>query len=282
MSASIYFRHGCILYVGLLPDLPEHAHIAPAVCVGPEGPLEIRGRGLADWRTCRAAYIPSNALHEVRTMGRRFATILPEPGNPACETIRPKGTSPKGTRPPDSSQQTEHDSIIPEPEYAARMLEAIRALDEAQNRTQVEAGLDKMLVPAEHATSPETMDARLLKVIRIILAAPDQAPGADELAGAVGMSRSWLLHAFKSQVGVPIRRFRAWFRLKAAALLMHRGDSPAQAALGAGFYDQSHYANVFREMLGIQPGLVFGTSIRWYIEDEPLVDHLLEGIGAAS
>ncbi len=122
------------------------------------------------------------------------------------------------------------------------------------------------------------VDPRLATVLEILLTAPEAAPSADELAAAVGMSRSWLLHRFKEDVGVPIRRFRNWFRLKAAVLLLKEGDSLAQAAVGAFFYDQFHFANAFREILGIQPGLVFSREggIRWNIDNEQLTKRLLD------
>lgn len=96
-----------------------------------------------------------------------------------------------------------------------------------------------------------------------------------------GDERQILQHTFRKEVGVPIRRFRVWFRLKAAALYMQRGSSLVDAALAAGFYDQPHFSNAFREPFGIQPGLIFreGVQIRWHVSEAEFVDRVLAAAG---
>ncbi len=291
MAAAILFWRGCILYLGRLPDLPRHAHLAAAVCAGLDGPLEIRGDGLANWTTCRTALLPSRAVHEVRTGPGRFATILSEPG-----------ASNEWNPPVDAAETSEEDSgeaparIVPDPESGARVLEAFRELaaamsldppgdlnDAGKTKTDrivernVPRILSALLGSSISAGSRPELDARLLPVMERLLRAPRETPDINELAAGIAMSPSWLQHNFRAQLGVPIRRFRTWFRLKASALFMQRGASLVDAAMAAGFYDQSHFSNAFREMFGIQPGVVFrGESLRWYLDDEALVSDLAE------
>ena len=49
-------------------------------------------------------------------------------------------------------------------------------------------------------------------------------------------------------------------------------DELAEASLAAGFFDQAHFTNVFREIFGISPSAVFGKGepIRWYIQNEEI------------
>ncbi|MCR9143725.1 MAG: AraC family transcriptional regulator [bacterium] len=270
----IAFWRGSVVYVGRLPDLPLHAHLAAAVCAGLDGAIEIRGQGLAEWSACRSALIPPGAEHELRTKGGRFGTVLTEPGaanewNPASNFAEDAGSD---------------DPIEVDPESGAKVAAGLRALADSLESTagragdgvdtELESTLSAMLGPAQtSAAGRSEMDPRLLRVIEFLLQAPADAPDVVELAAAIDMSPSWLQHNFRKRIGVPIRRFRTFFRLKAAACFMRDGASMVAAALDAGFYDQSHFSNAFRGMFGIQPGLVLSGEehIRWYIDDESLV-----------
>ncbi|MCW7491949.1 AraC family transcriptional regulator [Leptospira sp. 2 VSF19] len=113
---------------------------------------------------------------------------------------------------------------------------------------------------------------RLIYVIRKLIENPEESTNIEELALEIGMSESWLQHEFKNAVGLPLRAFRKWFRIKTAVIAIKEGSNLADAALGAGFYDQAHFTNAFREIFGISPSVVFqkGESIRWYIQNEEI------------
>ena len=81
-----------------------------------------------------------------------------------------------------------------------------------------------------------------------------------ELAEYVNLSPTRLVHLFKEEVGVPIRRFRQWHRMRVVAALIAKGDTLTDAALGAGFADSSHFSRAFRNMFGITPSSVFGRA----------------------
>jgi AraC-like DNA-binding protein len=68
------------------------------------------------------------------------------------------------------------------------------------------------------------------------------------------------VHLFKEEVGVPIRRFRQWHRMRVVAALVAKGQTLTDAALGAGFADSSHFSRAFRNMFGITPSSVFGRA----------------------
>jgi AraC-like DNA-binding protein len=73
------------------------------------------------------------------------------------------------------------------------------------------------------------------------------------LAQQVDLSSSRLLSLFKGQVGVPIRRYRLWYRLLCATQQMTTGSSVTEAAVHAGFADAAHFARTYREILGFHP-----------------------------
>nr|WP_276610950.1 AraC family transcriptional regulator [Kineococcus siccus] len=63
-----------------------------------------------------------------------------------------------------------------------------------------------------------------------------------------------LVRAFGAEFGLPPHRYLTGRRVDRARRLLLDGVPPAQAAVGAGFYDQSHLTRHFRRVLGTTPG----------------------------
>ncbi len=83
----------------------------------------------------------------------------------------------------------------------------------------------------------------------------------DELARLVGLSGFHLNRVFRMEVGLPPHAYQTQVRLTNAKLLLAKGWSIDQAAMAAGFFDQSHFTNKFRRLFGCTPG-VYQKSIQ--------------------
>lgn len=75
----------------------------------------------------------------------------------------------------------------------------------------------------------------------------------DELAHLTGLNAFTLLRAFRRVYGLPPHAYQLQVRLRHAKRLLRQGETPAQAALGAGFADQSHLGRHFRRTFGLTP-----------------------------
>lgn len=75
----------------------------------------------------------------------------------------------------------------------------------------------------------------------------------DELLSMTHFSKSYLLRSFTKQVGVSPYRYLQTVRLNKAKKLLEEGTTPADAAMSAGFSDQSHFTNYFKEFIGLTP-----------------------------
>jgi AraC-like DNA-binding protein len=75
----------------------------------------------------------------------------------------------------------------------------------------------------------------------------------EEIGRIVGLTPFQLIGLFKRTIGLTPHAWLTQVRLKAAIREMRRGVSIAEAALAAGFYDQSALTNHFKRAYGITP-----------------------------
>jgi AraC-like DNA-binding protein len=74
------------------------------------------------------------------------------------------------------------------------------------------------------------------------------------LAAISGVSRFQFLRAFTRQVGITPHAYVMQLRVRAVRRLLANGISPAEAAIEAGFADQSHMTRIFLRQVGVTPG----------------------------
>ena len=87
-------------------------------------------------------------------------------------------------------------------------------------------------------------------------------PRVQHVARQVGLSESRLMHLFREQIGIPLRPYARWLRLRLAADEVRRGANLTQAAHAAGFTDSSHLSNVFHDTFGLTPSEI-ARSVTW-------------------
>lgn len=76
----------------------------------------------------------------------------------------------------------------------------------------------------------------------------------DDLAAVAGLSVCRFVTVFRRQVGLTPHRFVCRQRVRYARALLADGVPAAQAALEAGFFDQSHLSRHFKSVYGVTPG----------------------------
>ncbi|GAA4608429.1 AraC-like DNA-binding protein [Actinoplanes octamycinicus] len=75
-----------------------------------------------------------------------------------------------------------------------------------------------------------------------------------QLAARFGISRETVIRRFARETGMTPHAFRVVARLNVARRLLRDGVAPAEAAVLAGFADQSHLGRQFRAAFGATPG----------------------------
>ena len=74
------------------------------------------------------------------------------------------------------------------------------------------------------------------------------------LASIADLSPFYLLRIFHERIGVPPHEYQTQLRVTHAKRLICKGFPISQAALQAGFFDQSHFSRNFKRITGVSPG----------------------------
>ncbi len=243
----IWQNHG--LFIGHLPDISEHRLGSAALCVGVDKPFRLMENESSAWQECRSVLVPPGCLNELQIGDAIMAILFLEPESPDYLVIQ------------NAMLEGDWECLY----RLAQEAEAVAILREIWERQPTAAAahalLDRLLIPpttSEERQQP--LDHRIQRVIRLMKEDLTHSYSMTELAEYVNLSPTRLVHLFKEEVGVPIRRFRQWHRMRVVAALVAKGDTLTDAALGAGFADSSHFSRAFRNMFGLTPSSVFGRA----------------------
>ncbi|WP_239476575.1 helix-turn-helix domain-containing protein [Nocardia arizonensis] len=103
--------------------------------------------------------------------------------------------------------------------------------------------------------------AAVAEALRMLPAlVPDRTVRGADVARRVGLSPTRLSHLFAAQVGIPLRPYILWLRLRVAIARVRAGDDLAAAALAAGFDDGAHFTRTCRRTFGLFPAALDRTN----------------------
>jgi len=120
---------------------------------------------------------------------------------------------------------------------------------------------ERLLLPLMHMVRRHGMARHLssgpspcvAKAIQRLDSAPETSVTLAELAALSGVSRFQLLRGFAREVGITPHAYLVQRRVCLARQLLAKGTTPVQAAMQAGFADQSHMTRAFVCQVGITP-----------------------------
>ncbi|MGE0215857.1 helix-turn-helix domain-containing protein [Mycolicibacterium sp.] len=222
---SVWLWPGEALYAGPGLDLDPHSGSVWCLAVGVDGPLRI---SVGTRRvTARSVLIPPRVIHHLDTRGGRLVSCYLDPTSSRASAARARFRN-AGT---DLATGHRDEELLAEPPADA---------DTARRWLGLAAP-----VP------PRQCDSRIAAIAARIGADPAAAPSSSELAAAVGLSESRLLHLFRRETGTSLRRYRLWIRLMRAGAAIGAGHNLTRAAADAGFASPSHLADRFKATFGL-------------------------------
>jgi len=73
------------------------------------------------------------------------------------------------------------------------------------------------------------------------------------IAKSIYLSESRFSHLFKSQIGIPVRKYILWCRIQESMKELLKGSNLTESAYAAGFSDSAHLSRTFLKMFGVSP-----------------------------
>lgn len=107
---------------------------------------------------------------------------------------------------------------------------------------------------AAELESGEPLRAEIKAVCKFLTSHSTEQISLDQLGAVAGLSKYHLLRAFTRETGITPYSYLETIRIDRAKTLLKQGVTPAEAALSAGFSDQSHFTNAFKRFIGLTPG----------------------------
>jgi AraC-like DNA-binding protein len=104
-------------------------------------------------------------------------------------------------------------------------------------------------------------DARILAVLKYIdRYGLDYNVMIKTLQNVTNLSESRLSHLFKSNLGISLKKYLIWVKLKSTIKQhLHKQEDLFSALIKSGFYDQPHFSKNFKAMLGIKPSKAYNS-----------------------
>lgn len=100
-------------------------------------------------------------------------------------------------------------------------------------------------------------DGRIIAIVKKIRETIGDNISISDYAAQVNLSESRLVKLFKTQLGIPITKYRLQIRISYGVIHLAAGRSVTDAALFSGFSSSAHFSKCFSDMIGIQPSTQF-------------------------
>lgn len=153
-------------------------------------------------------------------------------------------------------------AVIKDPDMAARLWQLHFALERTPSALERQTRFHEVmgLLVLRHAGNPPSVkrigserDA-VRQAIDFIEATLSENISLEMLSARVGLSPFHLSRVFRRQTGLPPHAYRKQQRIQLVKRLLAQGVPIAEAAVQAGFSDQSHLTRHFKQIVGVTPG----------------------------
>jgi AraC-like DNA-binding protein len=210
-----------------------HSHPAIEVIVALEGSFSLSIVNL-DYHNLTFAIVEKNTPHKLTNLHGKVKLMLVEHQDDLLKTILD--------------------------EFHIKLFQSFTSIEQSINHTQI---FSKIYDRIHLAESRMFYDNRVSKCLEIFENKDiDYKTLMKELQNQVHLSESRLSHLFKADIGVSLKKYLVWCRLKNAIHThLKNHENLFSSSLISGFYDQAHLSKSFKEMLGISPSTVYNSRM---------------------
>ncbi len=239
--STFYFFPGHILYIGGTLPIPKlHSHHAMEIFIGHDKPVKLitEDRIYQDYILLIRPDIP----HTIAETEDKMIIVILDPETALAQQLSAKYLENKNIA---------HLNIDLE-------LPAINRYfinPSCNNAEKIYHSIIDTLAVTENIQINK--DERISKALSYIQSLEIKKIPSIKIAEHIGLSEGRLIHLFKEQVGIPLRKYLLWLRITDAMIAINSGESLSSAAHKAEFADYAHLSRSFSAMFGYSLSLFF-------------------------
>lgn len=246
-SGTIHLWHDGVAFVGGDYYATPHERFAASLCISTGAPFRARYGTSSEWSTWYGALVAPNIRREVDTRGTSVVFLLLDPESDAYTRLAHLVDAGKAVhRVPDA--------VARGLAKTARAMLAKGHFDAVRFR---DACLDALGTDQDGS---RPIDARVRHALALLKSSLPEIPSLPELAAAVDLSESRFTCLFNETMGLSLRRYVQWLRVRHVAFCIAIGQTITDAAHDAGFADLAHLSRTFRSMFGLPISTLFGSA----------------------
>jgi AraC-like DNA-binding protein len=241
-GAQLHVCRGYVLFEGVIPHTHNHRHHALEIFIGVDDPMDIIS-GVQTY-SGRVLVVDANTLHRVSGPLDRKIVLMLDSESAVARSLRERFLI---------------DRSIADLSTAIDTVALIKVLTETEISSESPSYMYNCILAylingKQFASLP---DERIRKVQDYLRGLKTKKASLSAIAKEVYLSESRLVHLFKEQVGIPIRRYQLWLRLIDAVGYILDGRPLTESAHLAGFSDYAHLSRTFTHMFGYSLSDIF-------------------------
>jgi AraC-like DNA-binding protein len=247
LRGAVHLWPDGVAFVGGNYYATPHERFAASLCISTGAPFRARYGATRTWSDFHGALVAPNLRREVDTRGTSVVFLLLDPESDAYARL----SHLVGPRTP---VHRVPDPVARRLAGVAKAMLATGSFDAVRFR---DACLDEL---GGDAAQAQPIDPRVRHVLSLLKSSLPDIPSLPEVAAAVDLSESRFTCLFNSTMGLSLRRYVQWLRVRHVAFCVAIGQTITCAAHEAGFADLAHLSRTFRSMFGLPISTFFGSA----------------------
>ena len=239
-KSALYLWNGKMIFFRNSIFTEEHTHLAMQICLGLEDKVKIYDKEKNKYEG-RIIIIDSNTPHIVKAENQKNVFIFIEPTLLIARRIKEYYSLHKNIYSLDHNK------------YRIFLDKFLNIYGEFISYNSIYKILEELLESiSQEKKRIIPMDYRIKKVLKFLDDENSNFTSRD-LSDIANLSESRFFHLFKSQLGIPVRKYILWRRLIKSIHYISQGKSLTDSAMESGFSDVAHFNRTFKNMFGTTP-----------------------------
>ncbi len=244
-QSLLYLSDKRSLYLGRLGDSLSQCNAAGALLFSLDGTLSVTDQATQLTYESRSFLLPVGCRAKIHIEDKPIAVIFLEPLGRDLARLATKMSQHVVSE----GKSVLYSGMANEGKIIASARKLLKS--DASAETAIEALGQWIGTDEDHDNL--VADKRVVQAIRIVKDTYSENISVEEIARRVELSVPRLIQLFKQVTGIPIRRYRMWYRIYMTAIRASEGLPLTEAAIAAGFSDYSQFSRTFKDIGGVNP-----------------------------